>query len=114
MTWTWTMLLVDSATLFGCLVLLRKAPCVFQTIAISLITAGFAVFAAADIADLMGERWHWMVREVADRFVKLGIIVYVWRMYIDHHTNADNLDTPPTVGREEWNNSSRRYRRLLG
>ena len=118
MTWTWTMLLVDLATLIGCIALLRKAPCIFQTMAISFICAGFAVFTASDIADICNANWHWMVREVADRFVKLGIIVYVWRMYIDHRTNAENLDTPPTEGAtegtEEWTNSSRRYRRLLG
>jgi lipoprotein signal peptidase len=111
MNWHLTMLAVDAVTLFAAVMLLRKSPCMFQTMAMSFIVVGFTVYVSADIADIFQANWHWMVREVADRFVKLGIIVYLWRMFIDYKTNQGRI---ATKGDEGWTNSSQRYRRLLG
>lgn len=92
--WAVTMLMVHSGMLVLTLLLIRKAPCWLQGLAIFLIAFGFFLQIGSDVLNIAGVWMYIYMKELGDRFLQFGVILYVVRL---HHN----------VGEGKWKQSSR-------
>ncbi len=82
MTWHLTQLGVHLAALVALAMLWRAAPDVLQRVALALLMVSMAIAAWGFASAIGGFDISWMVRRLASELEHLGVLVYVFRLFV--------------------------------